>query len=90
MRTISFTTRFKRDYKREKAGRHRQTIEADLKAALDLLVENRTLPRRYVDHALSGEWRDHRYCHLRPDLVLISDCLTRTNFNSSGLARIAS
>jgi mRNA interferase YafQ len=23
------------------------------------------------DHALSGEWKDHRDCHLKPDLVLI-------------------
>jgi hypothetical protein len=29
------------------------------------------LPRRNVDHQLTGEWQDHRDCHLRPDLVLI-------------------
>ena len=23
------------------------------------------------DHALSGEWADHRDCHVKPDLVLI-------------------
>ena len=23
------------------------------------------------DHALSGEWGDHRDCHVKPDLVLI-------------------
>ncbi len=29
------------------------------------------LPRRYFDHQLSGEWNDHRDCHVRPDLILI-------------------
>jgi hypothetical protein len=29
------------------------------------------MPRRYFDHALSGEWVDHRDCHIKPDLVLI-------------------
>lgn len=29
------------------------------------------LPHRAFDHALSGEWADHRDCHVRPDLVLI-------------------
>ena len=24
-----------------------------------------------VDHGLSGEWSDHRDCHVKPDLVLI-------------------
>jgi mRNA interferase YafQ len=29
------------------------------------------LPERNRDHSLSGEWRDHRDCHLKPDLILI-------------------
>jgi mRNA interferase YafQ len=29
------------------------------------------LPRRNFDHPLSGAWRDHRDCHVRPDLILI-------------------
>jgi mRNA interferase YafQ len=35
------------------------------------LLAGTTLPARYFDHALSGEWKDHRDCHLKPDLVLI-------------------
>ena len=30
-----------------------------------------SLEPRHHDHALSGEWKDHRDCHVRPDLVLI-------------------
>jgi mRNA interferase YafQ len=29
------------------------------------------LPRRNFDHPLSGESKDHRDCHIRPDLVLL-------------------
>ena len=29
------------------------------------------LTPRHHDHALSGEWSDHRDCHVKPDLVLI-------------------
>jgi mRNA interferase YafQ len=29
------------------------------------------LERRHRDHALTGDWKDHRDCHVKPDLVLI-------------------
>ena len=71
MRTISYTNRFKRDYKREKAGRHSKTLDADLMQVVNLLAADTPLPRRNFDHPLSGEWSDHRDCHIKPDLVLI-------------------
>jgi len=71
MRTIKYTNRFKRDYRREKSGVLGKKLDALLKEAVDVLVEDRPLLARYVDHPLAGEWRDHRDCHLRPDLVLI-------------------
>lgn len=71
MRTIRRTARFKRDYKREAKGRYRATLDEDLRAVLALLVADRPLPERYRDHPLSGEWKDHRDCHVRPDLILI-------------------
>ncbi|MGH6988435.1 MAG: type II toxin-antitoxin system YafQ family toxin [Stellaceae bacterium] len=36
-----------------------------------MLAADLPLPRRYFDHALSGEWQDFRDCHIRPDLILI-------------------
>jgi mRNA interferase YafQ len=36
-----------------------------------LLAEGEPLPERYRDHPLTGEWDDHRECHLKPDLLLI-------------------
>ena len=38
---------------------------------VNLLAADMSLPRRNFDHALTGDWSDHRDCHLRPDLVLI-------------------
>ena len=71
MRTIKYTGRFQRDYKREKAGQHGKTLEAVLMAVVDLLATDATLPHRNFDHPLSGEWGDFRDCHLKPDLILI-------------------
>jgi mRNA interferase YafQ len=71
MRTIKYTTRFKRDYKREKSGRHGKTLDAELMEVVNLLAADTRLPRRNFDHQLSGEWADHRDCHIKPDLVLI-------------------
>lgn len=71
MLTIERTGQFKRDYKREQKGRHRATLEADLLTVISALMNGQPLDKRYYDHALSGEWDDHRDCHIKPDLVLI-------------------
>jgi len=36
-----------------------------------LLADDKPLPEGNRDHALGGEWRDFRECHLKPDLLLI-------------------
>lgn len=71
MRTIKRTTQFKRDYKREKAGRHRAALDDALLAVVKLLVTDTPLPERNRDHPLIGDWKDCRDCHIKPDLVLI-------------------
>lgn len=71
MRTIETTTRFRRDYKREKKGRHGKRLDGLLESVIDLLAADEPLPQRFADHPLGGEWSDHRDCHVRPDLVLI-------------------
>ncbi len=71
MRTIRYTNRFQRDYKRERAGRHGKSLDRELTAVVQLLAADTPLPRRNFDHPLSGEWNDHRDCHIKPDLVLI-------------------
>jgi mRNA interferase YafQ len=71
MRIVRYTGRFRRDYKREKSGRHGKRLDADILDAITALAHDQPLPRRYFDHPLGGEWNDHRDCHIRPDLILI-------------------
>ena len=72
MRTVvKYTSRFRRDYNREKAGRHNRYLNAELLKAVNMLSKDERLPRRYFDHPLGGEWSDHRDCHITPDLILI-------------------
>ena len=37
MRTIKYTSAFKKDYKREKKGQHRNTVDTELQTVLELL-----------------------------------------------------
>jgi mRNA interferase YafQ len=71
VRTVRYTNRFRRDYKREKAGRHGKSLDAELTEIVRLLAADTPLPRRNFDHPLSDEWKDHRDCHIKPDLILI-------------------
>ena len=71
MRTIERTGQFKRDYKREAKGAHRTTLTADLTDILKTLADDQPLAEKHRDHALAGDWKDHRDCHIKPDLVLI-------------------
>ncbi len=71
MRTIKYTSRFKRDYRREKSGIHGKKLDALLAAILNLLIEDKGLPPNAVDHALIGTLNDCRDCHIKPDLILM-------------------
>lgn len=43
-----------------------------LKSAMLLLIENNEpLPPEWQDHALTGEWLNHRECHIGGDFLLI-------------------
>ena len=71
MRTIERTGRFKRDWKRERKGQHGKSLASDFAELVRALAEDEPLAAKYRDHALTGEWKDHRDCHVKPDLVLI-------------------
>lgn len=70
-RDVVITGQFKRDVRREQKGPHRATIRAELQAVVDQLADDIPLPAHMVDHPLGGNWKDHRDCHIKPDLVLI-------------------
>ena len=71
MRTIERTGQFKRDWKRESRGRHAASLPKEFVAVVTSLANDLPLEPRHRDHALTGNWKDHRDCHVRPDLVLI-------------------
>ncbi len=71
MRTIERTEQFKKDYKREAKGQHRNRLRDDVTAVLEDLQNDRPLTIAQKDHPLSGQWAGYRDCHLKPDLVLI-------------------
>ena len=70
MRTIKYTAQFKRDYKREKRTQHKD-LDKKLMLTIESLATDAQLPESLRDHCLSGSWKDHRDCHIRPNLVLI-------------------
>ena len=71
MRTIERSSTFKRDYKREAKGQHRNTLDDSLSPVLGTLTNDQQLEPRYRDHDLSGDWAGYRECHVKPDLLLI-------------------
>jgi len=87
MRTIDRTNQFKRDYKRELKSQHGTTLEEDFVKILKLLVSDTPMADKYRDHALTGEWKDSRDCHIKPDLVLIYQ---KPDDNRLVLARLGS
>lgn len=71
MRTIEWTGQFKRDYKRETKGKHRTSLDVELISVITTLANDQALHSRYRDHGLVGNWKDHRDCNIKPDLILI-------------------
>lgn len=72
--------RFNREYKN--ALKQKGNTEAQFLTVLNYLVNEKPLPQKYKDHALSNNWAGFRECHIRPDWLLIykveKDILTLT------------
>lgn len=67
-RTVKRTSKFKKEYRKsQKQGKNM----ALLNWVIDELANDRSLPAKYHDHALKGDWKEHRECHISPDLLLI-------------------
>ncbi|MBR1588278.1 MAG: type II toxin-antitoxin system YafQ family toxin [Kiritimatiellae bacterium] len=65
---IDWTSRFKRDYKRAiKRGYDASKINA----VIAKLANGEELPPANHDHPLTGNWANHRECHIAPDWLLI-------------------
>jgi mRNA interferase YafQ len=71
MRTIRQSGQFRRDLKRESKGQHRQFLQREFVSLVVILADDQPLEPRHRDHALTGDWKGYRDCHVKPDLVLI-------------------
>ncbi len=59
---------FKKDVKRIiKQGKNLN----DLENVLSMLIEGETVPDRYKDHSLTGDYNEFRELHLKPDWLLV-------------------
>ena len=68
MLTIRYETTFKKDFKRiVRRGYDVRLLEE----VIELLANGRTLPEKYRDHNLTGNYADCRECHITSDWLLI-------------------
>lgn len=43
----------------------------EFKAVIEILEKTGTLPAKYKPHTLSGNYKNHWECHIKPDWLLI-------------------
>lgn len=73
--TITNTTKFKKDLKRLKK---RHLPLEKLESVINLLANGETLPEKYHDHELIGNYSGCRECHIEPDWLLIYEIYNDT------------
>ncbi|MEI7795225.1 MAG: type II toxin-antitoxin system YafQ family toxin [Methylococcaceae bacterium] len=69
MREVVTISSFKKDYKRLKRSGH--YVMEELKNVVEQLTNDEPLPEKYCDHALTGNLRNYRECHIKPDWLLV-------------------
>ena len=67
MLELVVSSAFKTEVKKIKNAKDK----AELKLVLDTLLAEKILDVKYRDHALSGNYKNYRECHIKPDLLLI-------------------
>lgn len=69
---LYLTNSFKRDYKKiVKRGYDIKLLET----VVDILLTGEALPEKNKDHALSGNWKGYRECHILPDWLLVYEVI---------------
>ena len=68
MLKIRYSSRFKKDFKTVvKRGCDVHLLEE----VLNILIQENSLPQKYLDHPLAGNYARHRECHITPDWLLV-------------------
>lgn len=68
MLSLETTGQFRKDYKRIKKRGYDTKLLEDI---IQMLLEEKPLPLKHRDHALSGNYAGFRECHIQPDWHLI-------------------
>lgn len=71
MRELQYTSRFKKDLRRELKDPHNKNLASELKLLFELLVNEIPLPEEFHEHQLRGNYIGHFESHIRPDLLII-------------------
>ena len=68
MYRLRTTSKFKKSYRKmQKRGFKKEELEC----VVEKLMNGEALAPKYRDHALTGEFKGFRECHIRPDWLLI-------------------
>ncbi len=65
------TKKFEKSFKKISKGYNKTTLKKEVAVAIDILASGEKLSIKYRDHALKGELKGYRECHVRPDILLI-------------------
>jgi mRNA interferase YafQ len=84
MLKLEYSAQFKKDFKKIAKLPIPDVIEVG--HVIKQLLLGETLPEKYVEHLLIGNWQNYRDCHVKPDLVLIY----KVDTDALKLARIGS
>jgi mRNA interferase YafQ len=68
MYSISYSNKFKKDYK---ICKKRGYDISKLEEVVQLLEKNGKLPAKFKPHKLTGNYRDCWECHIKPDWLLV-------------------
>ena len=68
MLNVSYSNKFKKDFKLIKKRGYKIDKLINI---LNLLINEETLPEKYFNHALTGNFIGFSECHIEPDWLLI-------------------
>jgi mRNA interferase YafQ len=71
VRELLYTSRFRKDLRRELKDPRNKNLASELKFLFDLLVNEVPIPQEFHEHQLKGNYIGHFESHLRPDLLII-------------------
>jgi mRNA interferase YafQ len=64
-----YSKKFKKSYAR--LLKSKRISRNEVETAVEILAQGNSLPLKYQDHRLHGEYAGSRECHIKPDILLI-------------------